>query len=446
MKLAGPVCLFFLALPANAAQFAAPESFMLQNGLEVVLISNPRVPAVTHMLWYKVGAADDTPGHSGLAHYNEHMMFQGTEKTGSGEFLKIVANHGGHANAFTSHDYTAYYVSIAKEHLPLIMEMEADRMLHLAPSKENFAKEREVIIEERRMVIENQPESLISEEMQAMLYRNHPYHNPNIGWMHEMQGLSREDVLAFHKQYYHPANLVLVVTGDITCAELKPLAEKYYGALPTGERYIRNWRSEPPERGPRHIDMQNDNVKQPEFLRYYSAPSVNTDKPLVAPAFVLAQILGGGQASRLYQNLVVEQKIATSIDISYNGFAVGPGELEINAVPAEGIPLLVLEEAINKAITANLAATFNNEEITRAKTLLKAESLYMRDGLEGQARALGVLLMTGLPADYLNLWPSIIDKVTESDLHKSAAAIFNDKQSVTGYLLPAIPIQMKEKK
>jgi zinc protease len=213
--------------PAGADEAPAVESFTLKNGMQVVLIVSHRVPAVTHMLWYRVGAGDDFPGRSGLALYNEHMMFQGTTTMAGGEFARTVARHGGRSNAFTGHDYTAYYVSIAKEYLPEIMQMEADRMLHLLPTPENFLKEREVIIEERRMSIENKPDALLSEEMQAALFRNHPYHTPNIGWMHEMQALTREDVLAFHTQFYHPCNVVLVVAGDITRAELEPMAEKY---------------------------------------------------------------------------------------------------------------------------------------------------------------------------------------------------------------------------
>jgi len=428
-----------LAPPAHADSEPAIESFTLKNGMEVVLIPSHRVPAVTHMLWYRVGAADDYPGRSGLAHYNEHMMFQGTKKLAGGEFARIVEKNGGHTNAFTSHDYTAFYVSIAKEHLPLIMQMEADRMLNLAPTKENFAKEREVIIEERRMSIENQPASLMAEEMHAMLYRNHPYHNSVIGWMHEMTALSREDVLAFHHQFYHPANVVLVVAGDITRAELEPMAEQYYGTLPAGEPYVRHWRSEPPERGPRHLEMKHVNVKEPQFMRYYVAPSVNVgDKNLVIPSFVLAQILGGGTTGRLYQSLVVQQKIATGVDVGYDGLGRGPGEFEVVATPAEGITLPVLEAAIDKALQEAVQHPVTPEELARAKTLLKADTIYMRDGMEGMARVLGGLLMAGLPPGYFNEWPHLIDAVKAQDVTHAAQDIFDPRASVTGYLLPDV--------
>jgi zinc protease len=365
-------CLGMFVSPLYAAAPVIIESFTLANGMQVVLAENHRVPVVTHMIWYRVGGADDYPGRSGLAHYNEHMMFQGTEQTKGGEFSHTVISHGGHENAFTSRDYTAYYVSIAKEHLPLVMAMEADRMLHLAPTPENFAKERQVIIEERRMTIENQPEALLAEEMQALLYRNHPYHTPLIGWMHEMEALSREDVLAFHRQFYHPANAVLVVAGDITRKELQVLAEQYYGTLPAGEKYIRHWQSEPPQRGPRHTEMRHMNVNEPEFMRYYTAPSVNTeDKSLAIPAYVLAQVLGGGTTSRFYQSLVVKQKIATNVSVDYSGIGVGPGQLEISATPASGVTLPMLEAAIDREINAIRKESMPEEAVARAKILLQ---------------------------------------------------------------------------
>jgi zinc protease len=422
----------------------AIETFQLQNGMEVVLFPDSRVPAVTHMLWYRVGAADDYPGRSGLAHYNEHMMFQGTETSGSGEFLQKTASYGGRANAFTNHDYTAYFVTIAKEQLPLIMQMEADRMLHLAPTEENFIKEREVIIEERRTSIENQPGALLAEEMQALLFRNHPYRIPNIGWMHEMQNLTRTDVLAFQKQFYHPANAVLVVAGDITRKELAALAEQHYGTLPAGTPYKRNWAAEPPQRGPRRTELQHANVREPEFSRIYVAPGINDaqqQKKLVLPGFILAQILGGGSSSRLYQSLVVKQKLATSVGVSYDGLSVGPGEMHISAHPARGVTLSQLEAALDKELAMAKNTLPSEEEIVRAKTLLKAETVYARDGNEGMARMLGMLIMQGLPPSYFLDWPEMIERVTDTEVQQSAGAMLDINQSVTGYLLPAAAVE-----
>ena len=424
--------------PCQASEStAAIETFTLKNGMEVVLIPSHRVAAVTQMLWYRVGAADDFTARSGLAHYNEHMMFQGTQKTKGGEFARIVSKAGGRFNAFTSRDFTAYYESIAKENLALMMEMEADRMFNLAPTPENFTKERQVIIEERRMSIENQPSALLGEEMQALLFRVHPYHTPVIGWMHEMEALSREDVLAFHRQFYRPANAVLVVAGDITRAELTPLAEKYYGSLPAGEKYIRHWQEEPPQRGARHTVLYDSNVKQPEFSRYYLAPSVgDASKPLVIPAFLLAQYSGGGISSYLYQSLVVKQKLATTVSAGYDGLSIGAGIFEISAVPAPGIELPVLEAAIDNALMTLQTTQISDEELKRVKVLLKADTLYARDSMENMARIIGQIIMAGLPADYFNQWSGLVDAVKPEDILHAAKVIFNSNNSVTGYLLP----------
>jgi len=402
--------------------------------MQVILLENHSIPAVSHTVWYRVGGADDYQGRSGLAHYNEHMMFQGTDKVAAGEFSRTITTLGGQFNAFTGRDFTAYYVTIAKENLPKVMELEADRMINLAPTPENFAKERQVIIEERRMSIENRPGALLAEEMQAALFRNSPYQNPLIGWKHEMENLSRGDVLAFHKQFYNPANAVLVVGGDINRAELSYLADKYYGEIPAGEKYVRNWNVEPPQSVERHIKMSHPNVKQPQLVRYYTAPSVNIgDKDAVLPLSLLAQILGGGTTSKFYQDLVVKQKIATEISLNYDGISQGDGILQIYATPAEGVDLSKLEASIDKAIAE---VKIGKQDLPHAKTLLKAETIYARDGIEGMARIIGFLNMANLPLDYFNKWAGLVDNVTLEQVQQASKNIFNPKNSVTGYLLP----------
>jgi len=252
-----------------------------------------------------------------------------------------------------------------------------------------------------------------------------------------MQALTREDVLAFHHQFYHPANAILVVAGDMTRTELEPLAEKYYGSIEKGPTHVRNWNTEPPQRGPRHIELHHKSVSQPELERYYVAPGVNsTGKDLVIPAFVLGQVLGGGPTSLLYQSLVVKQKIATDVSASYSGIAYGDGTFSIYATPASGVTLPQLEAAIDKEITAVLAHEENAEDVKRAKTLLKAELIYARDSQENLAKTVGELVAEGLPVDYFNQWPVFVEKVTASDTHKAALEILKSENSVTGYLLP----------
>lgn len=430
------LCFLPAVSPAHASD--AAETFHLNNGMEVVVIPNHRVPAVSHMLWFKVGSADDPLGKSGLAHYHEHLMFKGSPAYQSGEYTDIVARHGGEHNAFTGHDATSYFVTIAKENLPLVMKLEADRMQGLTASKDEAAKEKQVIIEERRERIENSPQALLHEQMNAALYRHHPYRIPVIGWMHEMEGLALKDALDFHKHYYHAGNAILIVSGDITAAELKPLAEQYYGNLPKVPTPKRVWVNEPPHKAPRHIILTHPNVRQPEWLRRYATASFGYgDKDKALPLFLVAQLLGGGKTSFLYRRIVVERKLASAIDASYMGFSIGPAEFSIRAIPEPGVTPEALGSAIDEEIAALLANGFAASDLARAKTLLKAESVYAREGLSSMARIMGWIRIAGLNTDYFSQWEPMIDAIALTEVTQAAHYALNREASVTGWLLPA---------
>lgn len=427
----------FYGVPVHAESAPKIETFTLGNGLEVIVIPNHRVPAVSHMVWYRIGAADDPPGKSGLAHFHEHLMYKGTAKYKSGEYADLIARNGGQQNAFTGHDATSYFVNISKEYLPLAMELEADRMRALAPIDAEVDKEKQVIIEERRMRVENDPNALLSEQMDAALYRHHPYHLPVIGWMHEMEGLTKDDAIAFHQTYYHPNNAILIVSGDVTAEELKPLAQKYYGRLPKGNVPRRKWNEEPPHIAAREVVLHHKNVKQPEWQRTYSASSLAYGKKEDAlPLFVLAQIMGGGKTSRLYQALIVEQKLANNIDTSYSGFNVGPAEFSISVTPEPGASMEAIAGAVDKEIARLEKDGLTEAELTRAKTLLKAESIFARDGLTSMARIMGWVRIAGLDSDYFTLWPDLIDRISSEQVVAAAKRTLLAKQSVTGILLP----------
>ena len=426
------------ALASPVSQTAeAIESTTLANGLEVIVIPNHRVAAVSHMIWYRIGAADDPLGKSGLAHYHEHMMFQGTEKLKKGEYSQTVASKGGNENAFTGEDATSYYIDIAKSELPLAMELEAERMKGLKPEPADALKEKEVIIEERRLRIENNPAALLDEQMKAALFRNHPYHWPAIGWMHEMQGLTLQDVLDFHTRYYHPNNAIVIVSGDVTGPEVVALAQKYYGDLPNVPIPLRVWNEEPPQNAERRVYLHHPNVKQESWSRdYATAGIVYGKKEEGLPLFLLSQLMGGGKTSRLYTALVVEQKLATSVDVDYNGLVLGPAVFSIEAVPAPGVSLERLEKAVDAEIAIMLKSGFSAEEIKRAKTLLKAESVYARDGLSGMARIMGWLRICGLDKDYFTRWPTLIEAVTPEQVMAAARDTLVLTHSVTAELLP----------
>jgi zinc protease len=433
---------FFLALAVSAfplplAAEIAVESFFLPNGLEVVVIPNHRTPVVTQMLWLKVGAADDPSGKSGLAHFHEHMMYQGTPTQPAGAYAGLVSAAGGDQNAFTGSDATAYYITIAKDRLPLAMGLEANRMGPLAPTDENAAREKEVILEERRARIENNPKALFSEQIDAALWRNHPYHWPVIGWMHEMEGLTKDDVLAFHRRWYHPNNAVLILSGDITAKEARPLVERYYGALARGPVPKRLWNNEPPQNAERRIVMHHPNVQQPIWARSYAAASLGAGETRQAlPLLLLSQLLGGGKTSTLYRSLVVDKKLASDVDIDYDAFHLGPSSFEITVTPEPAASMEAVEKAVDDELARAIAHGFDEKDILRAKTLLKAQSVYARDGLESMARVMGWIRMTGLDKNYFLRWPEMIDAVTAANINDAAKTTFLPRQSVTGFLLP----------
>ncbi|MGD9980791.1 MAG: M16 family metallopeptidase [Hyphomonadaceae bacterium] len=433
-------CLALLALTASAhaREMVRPETFTLRNGLEVVVITDRRAPVVTHMLWYRVGAADEPRGYSGIAHFFEHLMFKGTRQIAPGEFSRTIARNGGEDNAFTNWDYTAYYERIARDRLDLVMRMEADRMRNLRFSDETFAFERDVIVEERRQRIDNNPGSVLGERMRAMLWPHHPYGTPVIGWLHEIQSLDRERAQAFYETWYAPNNAILVVAGDIDAAELRPLAERYYGRLrPTRNLPARSWVADPPNVGPMRVTHRDEKVRQPSFSRLYRATSYGTDTGRQAHALDVAmEILGGSETSRLYRALVEEQRIAVGAGASANSSGLGGGSVTVWATPAEGVSLERVEAAADAVIAAYLRDGPTEAELTRAKNLLSANAIYARDSQESLANIYGASLAQGESIDDVVNWPTDIEAVTREEVMEMSRQTLDLNASVTGWLLP----------
>ena len=425
-----------VARPGLAAVFN-PETFTLKNGMQVVVVTNSRVPVVTHMVWYKVGSADEGPGESGIAHFLEHLMFKGTKKRGPGEFSQIVARNGGQENAFTSYDYTAYYQTIAVDRLETVMEMEADRMTNLVITPKEVEPERQVVIEERRMRTDNNPGALLGEQTNAALFLNYPYRNPIIGWRHDIDALDINRILAFYKRYYRPNNAILVVAGDITAEKLKPLAEKYYGAIPAGEPVTRARAKEPPQQAERRVELKDKRVRQASWSRTYMASGFMWGERADSyPLEVLANIIGGGASSRLYRKLVVEDKLAVSAGAHYSGDDVGPGQFVYYATPRTGVDMATLEKAVEAEIAHILKDGITADELARAKDRMQAEAIYARDSLSGGARTLGAALAAGIPVAEVEAWPDRIGAVSTDAIAKAARATFDIRRSVTSLLLP----------
>lgn len=426
------------ALPARAQVFN-PATRTLDNGLQVVVVENHRAPIVSHMVWYRVGAADEPAGKSGIAHFLEHLMFKGTPAVPPGEFSKIVAKNGGRDNAFTSSDYTAYFQNIAADRLELVMKMEADRMRNLTLAEADVASELEVVKEERRSRTDNDPATLLHERLEAALFVNHPYRRPIIGWPDELNGLTRADALAFYKRWYAPNNAILMVAGDVQPEQVFALAEKYYGPLQPETVPPRIRSAEPPQVGARLLTLRDARVKQPSWTRLYVAPSHASaaDKTQPLALEVLAEILSGGATSRLYKALVVDQGLAASAQAWYDGGAVDATSFGFAASPRPGVSMDKLQAAMTAEIARVAKAGVSEDEVRRAKTRLKASVVYARDSLHTAARVLGEALTTGQSVADVEDWPNRIATITAEQVNAAARAVLVEDASATGLLLPA---------
>ena len=421
-------CLF--CLPAAAGTLSS-ETFTLQNGLQVVVIPNHRAPVVTHMVWYRFGGADEPPGKSGVAHFLEHLMFKGTPLVPDGTFSSTVKKMGGNDNAFTTHDYTAYYQNVARAHLEKMMEMEADRMKNLILREEEVASERQVIIEERRQRIDNKPQAKMQEQLMSAVFVNHPYSIPVIGWLHEMKELSREDALAYYGQRYAPNNAILVVSGDITAEELKPLAEKYYGVLEPSVLPERVRPRPAPIVAQTRVIMEDPRIGPPVVMKVYRTPRGSD------AIEILSEIFGGTTTSRLYKTLVVGQKLAISAGTDYDPFSLNDTALTVYASPTPSTTVVQLEAALDTEIKKLLSKGITLEELNDAKGRKIASLTYYLDSLQGPAMLYGRALASGFDADYLESWQDRIGKLTIEDINQAADAVFaEDNLPVTGLLLP----------
>jgi zinc protease len=348
---------------------------------------------------------------------------------------------GGQDNAFTTHDYTGYFQRISKERLKTVMEMEADRMVNLKLDAKEVATEREVILEERRSRTENNPSSILSEQMSAALYQNHPYRIPIIGWMHEMKKLSREDALAFYKRFYAPNNAIVVVTGDVVPEEVKALAEAAYGVLPANVAIKPRLRPEEPEhRAPRRVELRDPRAGNASVRRFYLAPSqAKADKGDAEALYVLMKIAGSGSTSRLYQKLVAEEKLAAGAGGWYSGGGLDSGSIGVYATAAQGVELDKVEQAIDAVLHELREKPVTADELERAKKAFIAEFIYESDSQASLARRYGEGMIVGLSVDEINNWPVAVSKVTAEDVQRVAAKYLDIRRSVTGTLIPVAP-------
>ncbi len=453
-------CLLFVSVVAMVVMMSAqlkaetrqgPDVtyFKLKNGLDVVVIPDHRAPVVTHMVWYRVGAADEPAGASGIAHFLEHLMFKGTEKQAPGEFSKVVAAEGGEDNAFTSQDVTAYFQRVAKEKLPLVMAMEADRMTNLRLLEKDVLTERDVILEERRSRVDNNPGSILSEQISATLYQSHPYGIPVIGWMHEIAKLSRADALDFYKKYYAPNNAILVVAGDVTPDQVRELAETHYGPVKRGPDLKERVRPiEPKHVAPRRVEYEDPRAGKLTWQRHFIVPSYRTAPKGMSEALeLLMKVAVEGTTSRLYKSLVIENKLASSAGGGYSSSGIEYGSLYIYAVPQKGISLEQIEAAVEDVFQDIRDNGITELELQRAKNSYVADYVYGNDSQSGLARRYGFALATGWTISEVESYPERLKAVTPEALQQALAKYLDNKASVTGVLKPVVKAtaEMKNK-
>ncbi len=430
-----------MSVAAVAAERAPSEKafeFTLANGLDVVVIPDHRAPVVTQMVWYRVGAADEPPGVSGIAHFLEHLMFKGTDQIPTGQFSKIIARNGGDDNAFTNHDVTAYFQRVAKDRLATVMKMEADRMANLRLTEEDVRTERDVILEERRSRVDNDPGSILQEQMMAALYRNHPYGIPIIGWEHEMKELDRADAFAFYRRFYAPENAILIVAGDVEPDEVKALAEKTFGKIPRQGAAIKPERPREPERvGSVTVTLEDPRAGRTTVQRYYVVPSYASAEPGEAEALdLMTRIAAHGATGRVYKRLVMEQKSAASAGGWYSDSGRDSGRVGFYAIAGEAHTAEDMEAAIEGVVQELREKGVTQDELDRARASQIAEFVYNSDSISRMARQYGWRLAVGMSVEDVEDWPERLKAVTVDDVRAVARKYLVEENSVTGILKP----------
>lgn len=427
--------LAFVALPCLAADDTAERE--LANGLRVIVKPDRRAPVAVVMAWYRVGSIDEVNGATGVAHVLEHMMFKGTSTTPAGEYSRIIAAAGGRDNAFTSNDFTGYFAMLQKSHLELALKLEADRMVNLTLAPEEFAKEIRVVMEERRLRTEDRPRSLVYEQLMATALTAHPYRNPIIGWMNDLENMRVEDAREFYRQWYAPNNVVLVVVGDVEPKQVFDLVEKYFGRIPSRPLPPRKPQEEPAQLGAKRITVKAP-AELPYVLMAFRVPVLRDPERDWEPYALemLAAVLSGNETARLNRSLVREQRVASSAGASYDGVARGPDFFLLSATPTPGKSAAEVEQGLRREMARIIDDGVTEEELVRVKAQAIAAEVYQRDSMFFQARVIGTLEMTGLSHRTVDLQLAKLREVTPEQVREVARKYFREDALTIAYLDP----------
>jgi len=428
-------CVLALTLVARGVGARELEVFetTLENGLKVLLLEEHKAPVVTFHLWYRVGSRNEFPGRTGLAHFMEHMMFKGTRRVGGQAYSQIIRRNGGRDNAFTSQDYTGYFVTIAADRIHLPLELEPDRMVNLLLDANEVERERSVVMEERRLRSEDDPTSALYEEMRAAAFKAHPYGSPVIGWMEDIQRLDRPDLLAFYRTYYVPNNAVIVVVGDFNRAKLLPRIREAFGKIPRGPDPPPARSVEPPQKAERRVALVREDAQLPSISIAYHVPTL-TD-PDSSALDVLEVILGGGRSARLYRRLVYEQQVALNADAFYDRVSADPDLFSLYATASPGKAVAEVERALDAELDRLKSEPVSARELQKAKNQIEAGFIFAQDSIFSLARQLAAHeSVAGWP--YWKGYLSGIRGVTAEDVQRVARKHLAAENRTVGVLLP----------
>jgi len=431
------LALLLLLLAFSAAADNHVHEYVLANGFKVVVQEDHRSPVVVSQVWYRAGSIDEVNGATGVAHVLEHMMFKGTRKVPAGQFSRIVAAAGGKENAFTSRDYTVYFQQLEKSHLELSMKLEADRMANLQLTDKEFAKEIQVVMEERRWRTDDKPQALVSEQFMSTALQAHPYARPVIGWMNDLEHMTAADARAWYQSWYAPNNATLVVVGDVDPRRVFKLAQKYFGQLKVRKLPARKPQIEPAQKGERRVTVKAP-AKLPYLIMGYPTPKLENPETDWEPYAleILAGVLDGNAASRLNRNLVRRDRLAVDIGAGYDMISRGPSMFVFDGTPSEGSTVSDLEIAIRGEIESLKVDGVTEDELQRVKAQVIASDVYQRDSMFYQAMQIGQMESTGLPWQALDEYPKRLQAVTAEQVLTVARKYLDDDKLTVAILDP----------
>jgi len=426
------VSLFFLPLGIQLAEATQVQEVVLDNGLKVLLLEDHKSPAVTFQVWYRVGGRNEKDGKSGLAHFLEHMMFKGTPTTKPEEYSRIIAKNGGRSNAFTSSDVTVYFATMSREKIAIEIELEADRMANALLGETYFEAEKKVIQEERRLRTEDNPAAALSEVTSAVAYTIHPYRRPVVGWMEDIQNLTRQDLVDFYKLYYAPNNAYLIVVGDFSSGEILTRIKTAFGKIPRGGEPLKVRAEEPEQHGERRVVLKKE-AELPFHLLFYRAPNLKSPDSFALD--VLSVVLAGGRSSRLYHELVYQKRLVREVDADYSSVSIDPMGFSITAQLLPGIEPANVEREIDRQLDKVKTDLITERELQKAKNQIEAAFIFAQDSIFGQAMKIGYYEAAGGWRQMENYLDGV-RKVTREDIRRVAKRHLDRDRRTAGTLIP----------